>query len=307
MTTGALIVAAGMSSRMGEFKPMLNIGSISIAQRIVANFKQSGIEKIVMVTGYNALELERHLSKNGIVFLRNEQYETTQMFDSAKIGLDYLKDKVDNILFTPVDIPLFNATTINKILSSNGKLVCPVCNGEEGHPILISSGIVQNILQYNGNNGLKGAMESCGVKIEKIEVDDIGILRDADTPDDYSELIRLHNSGLMRSEVFVSISKEIPFFTEQMADLLELIDDSKSVRDACTKLQMSYSKGWNIIKTLESQLSKSLIERTQGGSHGGQSCLTEYGKSFLKKYRDFSHDVREYANSQFGKYFNGKE
>ena len=35
MKIAALIVAAGMSSRMGEFKPMLSIGSISIAQRVV--------------------------------------------------------------------------------------------------------------------------------------------------------------------------------------------------------------------------------------------------------------------------------
>ena len=40
MQTAALIVAAGMSSRMGDFKPMLNIGSISIAQRVVATFQQ---------------------------------------------------------------------------------------------------------------------------------------------------------------------------------------------------------------------------------------------------------------------------
>ena len=51
MQTAALIVAAGMSSRMGDFKPMLNIGSISIAQRVVATFQQAGVDKIVMVTG----------------------------------------------------------------------------------------------------------------------------------------------------------------------------------------------------------------------------------------------------------------
>ena len=104
MQFGALIVAAGMSSRMGEFKPMLNIGSISIAQRIVATLRQSGVTRIVMVTGHNAWELEHHLANNGLIFLRNEQYRTTQMFDSAKIGLEYLKDKCDGILFTPVDI-----------------------------------------------------------------------------------------------------------------------------------------------------------------------------------------------------------
>ena len=67
MTDAALIVAAGMSSRMGDFKPMLNIGSISIAQRVVATFQQAGVEKIVMITGYNAIQLEKHLSGLGIV------------------------------------------------------------------------------------------------------------------------------------------------------------------------------------------------------------------------------------------------
>ena len=94
MINAALIVAAGMSSRMGDFKPMLNIGSISIAQRVVATFQQAGVDKIVMITGYNATMLERHLSGNGIVFLRNEEYRSTQMFDSVCIGLHYLRDKM---------------------------------------------------------------------------------------------------------------------------------------------------------------------------------------------------------------------
>ena len=96
MQTGALIVAAGKSSRMGDFKPMLQLGSISIAQRVINNFRQAGISKIVVVTGYNADALERHLASNHVIFLRNEDYETTHMFDSVRIGLEYLKDKVDN-------------------------------------------------------------------------------------------------------------------------------------------------------------------------------------------------------------------
>ena len=49
MQTGALIVAAGKSSRMGDFKPMLQLGSISIAQRVINNFRQAGISKVVVV------------------------------------------------------------------------------------------------------------------------------------------------------------------------------------------------------------------------------------------------------------------
>ena len=48
MQTGALIVAAGKSSRMGDFKPMLQLGSISIAQRVINNFRQAGISKVVV-------------------------------------------------------------------------------------------------------------------------------------------------------------------------------------------------------------------------------------------------------------------
>ena len=105
MQTGALIVAAGKSSRMGDFKPMLQLGSISIAQRVINNFRQAGISKIVVVTGYRADVLECHLASNNVIFLRNEDYENTHMFDSVRIGLEYLKGKVDTVLFTPVDRP----------------------------------------------------------------------------------------------------------------------------------------------------------------------------------------------------------
>ena len=80
MQTGALIVAAGKSSRMGDFKPMLQLGSISIAQRVINNFRQAGISKVVVVTGYHADVLECHLASNNVVFLRNENYANTHMF-----------------------------------------------------------------------------------------------------------------------------------------------------------------------------------------------------------------------------------
>ena len=42
METGAVVVAAGMSSRMGEVKPMLCIGSIPLAQRVISTLRQAG-------------------------------------------------------------------------------------------------------------------------------------------------------------------------------------------------------------------------------------------------------------------------
>ena len=305
MQIGALIVAAGMSSRMGEFKPLLSIGSISVAQRIIATLSQSGVSKIVMVTGYNATVLERHLAGNGIIFLRNEEYETTQMFDSVKIGLRYLQDKCGKILFTPVDVPLFTAKTVKTILDSGASLACPMCEGKQGHPIMISNDLIPEILKDCGEQGLKGAMDRCSAPLLRIDVDDPGTIHDADTPEDFSQLVEYHNSQLVRPVVSVSLSKEKPFFDSKIAMLLMLIDETKSVRAAGQRMQLSYSSCWNIIRTLESQLSYSLIERSQGGAGGSTSVLTERGKLLLQRYTTYEQKLKEQASALYDTYFGG--
>ena len=118
MQLGALITAAGAGEREGEFTPMANIGSISVAQRVVGTLRQAGAARIVMVTGCNAQELERSLAGQGLIFLRNEDYARTEMLDSVKIGLRYLAGKCDAVLFTPVDIPLFTAETVRALAAS---------------------------------------------------------------------------------------------------------------------------------------------------------------------------------------------
>lgn len=303
MQTGAVIVAAGMSSRMGDFKPMLNIGSISIAQRVVATFQQAGIEKIVMVTGFNATALEKHLANNGIVFLRNEEYEHTQMFDSAKIGLEYMQDKCDRVLFTPVDIPLFTAATVHSLLERGADLACPVCQGQTGHPILIASHLIEAILKDEGEGGLRGALDRCGAAMREIPVADQGILHDADTPQDFKALLRYHNEQLVRPVISVELAREKPFFDSRVAMLLELVEETQSVRTACARMQMSYSSGWNLIRRLESQLNMSLVERSQGGAGGGKSSLTAEGKRLTEAYRSYSSAVKDAAAELYEQYF----
>lgn len=305
MQIGALIVAAGMSTRMGEFKPMLSIGSISVAQRVIATLSQAGVSKIVMVTGYNATILERHLAGNGIIFLRNNDYENTQMFDSVKIGLRYLQDKCDKVLFTPVDVPLFTAKTVKSILDSGGPLAVPMCEGQQGHPILIANELIPEILNDCGEMGLKGAMDRCSVPLLRVNVDDPGTIHDADTPEDFSQLVEYHNSQLVRPVISVSLNKEKPFFDSKIAMLLMLIDETKSVRAAGQRMQLSYSSCWNMIRTLESQLNYTLIERTQGGAGGSTSVLTDRGKEFLERYNAYEKCLKKQANTLYNQYFGG--
>lgn len=195
MNCGAVIVAAGLSSRMGEFKPLLQIGSQSVVQHVISAFSQAGIQQIAIVTGHNASVLTEHLAALDVSVLHNEHYRTTQMFDSAKIGLSYLKETCDCVLFTPVDIPLFSPCTVQKLIASGAELASPLCRGKQGHPLMLSSRLIDAILKDSGEGGLKGAVARLNIPMTHVEVDDPGILYDADTPEEFQALLEQYRSS----------------------------------------------------------------------------------------------------------------
>jgi len=305
MTTGAVIAAAGMPSQPGQFKPMLNIGAISISQRIITTFRHAGVSKIVMVTGYNAHALEHHLAKYRVIFIRNENYRETQMIASAKIGLGYLAGKCDRVLFTPVDIPLFTRKTVERLLSSRAELACPVYRGRPGHPVLLSAAVIEKVLADTGEGGLREALSRSGFRSERIEVDDAGILHDAESQEDRHALLEYHNYQSIRPVAEVSLAKERPFFDAKTAMLLALIGETASVMEACRRMKLSYSSGWNIINSLEAQLGFPIVRRRQGGLKGGKSELTPEGHLLLQRYEHFLADVGTEVEKLFGKHFSG--
>jgi len=193
MRAGAIITAAGKSSRMGTFKPLLKIGGITAAERVIHSFHDAGINDIVVITGKNAEDLEKRLSYLNVVFHKNEMYEQNEMLDSIKIGLNHIKDKCDKILITPVDVPLFTSDTVKKLLMSEANVSIPVNSDKTGHPIMINTDAAGEILKYDGYGGLKGAIVSLSMEVEHIEVNDSGILYDMDTQADYSGIVELYN------------------------------------------------------------------------------------------------------------------
>lgn len=303
MKTGAVVVAAGMSSRMNDFKPMMKIGSITTIQRVIATFQQAGIDLIVVITGFNSKILEKHLAKDNVICLHNKEYETTEMFDSAKIGLQYLMDKCDQVLFTPADIPLFSVYTVKQLMAAEAQLAKPVCKGKGGHPLLINTKIIPSILAYDGSGGLKNALLETGVKLERIEVKDEGILFDADTQEDFKELLKHHNEHMLRPKIKLLLAKEDEFLDQKAAMLLRLIHETSSVRLSSERLNISYRKAWSLLNNMEEQLGFSVVTRHQGGAEGGYSELTEEGKDLLTRYMNFIKEAEQAVLKVYVKIF----
>lgn len=193
MKTGAVIVAAGMSSRMHAFKPMLRLRGSTVIKTAISTLRSAGVGEIAVVTGNHAGILTEHLSSAGVACLYNGKYKTTEMFDSAKLGLDFLKDRCDRIFFLPGDVPLFSKHSLafmaDDMDRTGCKILLPVYGGKMGHPILINSSAVEFLLGYQGAGGLKGAIDSFGGSRKTVELDDEGMVLDADRPEDYERLL----------------------------------------------------------------------------------------------------------------------
>ena len=136
MKIGGLIVAAGLSSRMGAFKPMLPLKGETILRRGVLTMLEAGCDPVAVVTGHRAEELHESLSDLPVTCLYNPEYARSQMLDSVKLGLQWLVDQCDQVLFSPGDVCLYREETVRVLVNRKSLFAQPVYQGQPGHPVL---------------------------------------------------------------------------------------------------------------------------------------------------------------------------
>lgn len=189
----AVILAAGFSSRMGDFKPLMDLAGQSVLAHCVRNFRDAGVRDILVVTGHRAPEVQAEVEKLGVLSMQNARHELG-MFSSVCVAVAGLFELshlagLDAFFILPVDIPLVRPATIAALIEAyEGRVAYPCFEGERGHPPLIPAGLIPEILGHDGHGGLKSLLETCPAV--DVPVWDRGILLDADTPDDFSGLVR---------------------------------------------------------------------------------------------------------------------
>lgn len=87
----------------------------------------------------------------------------------------------------------------------------------------------------------------------------------------------------IKSRIWVESSQGI-FLGEGRIRLLRAIEQEGSLSKAAKSMNMSYKKAWNLIDAINKSAPKAIVETSTGGSGGGGTLLTKYGK---KKMEDF--------------------
>lgn len=298
-SVGGIIAAASKK----KAKPLRRTGEIPAVRRIVLSMQQAGVFPIVVVTGVDEDEIRYQLSKDHVIFLANENPEQTQLFDSAKMGFRYLHNKCQKMLFTPVNAPMFMPQTISKLCQAQGCAVTPSYRGKGGHPVLISNDAVEEILRYDGQEGLRGALRQMEERHEYIEVEDDGILLLNQKEEFGQKQIFKHNQALLHPSVQIRLGNEQIFFDNRLKLLMFLIADVNNVKKACELMAISKGKAWNMINNLEKQLGYPVVERQQGGKQGGCTLLTPQGQDFLMKWQKYEEKVYQLSQENFVQIF----
>lgn len=189
----AIIPCAGLSTRMGRFKPLLPIGGQPIIARVIETVVSANPEEIFVVVGHRADELASIVKRAGAQVLRNQDF-ANGMFSSVQVGVKHLGDRCDAFIFLPADIPLVRPATLRRLAAIRrrqpGRLLYPVFLGRRGHPPVIPSDLIPSILETPGDGGLRAILSNHEDRALEIPVGDENILFDVDHPRDYDEAIK---------------------------------------------------------------------------------------------------------------------
>ena len=103
----------------------------------------------------------------------------------------------------------------------------------------------------------------------------------------------------------VRLYREDKVFGPGVAELLETVRDTRSLRSAAMKMDMAYSKAWKVIKAAEKGLGFPLLDTITGGRQGGGATLTPEAETLLARFRAFEAECRQAVDGAYQKHLSG--
>jgi len=188
---GAVILAAGTSSRMGEAKQLLRLGETTLLDQVTENVRGSRVDEIVLVLGHEAEAIKQSIATKSLKVVVNDSY-SQGMGTSLRTGLSGLSSGVDAALIVLADQPFVRSATFDQIIDqyrqTSAQIVIPTYKGFRGNPVLLDRSVFSEVMALPGDIGCRAIFGNHLEGIVKVPVEDVGILLDLDSKDDVARL-----------------------------------------------------------------------------------------------------------------------
>ena len=178
----AVILAAGVSRRYGTDKRLVEIDDEPMLLRAITPFVANVSRVVVSIRPKDPI---RSLLPTDIEYVEAKE---------AHLGMGHsLATAVSHLSTEPwllvglADMPWIQSATIARLVEAmqctNKGIVRPVCAGTPGHPVGFTRDFFDELTSLTGDTGARELIWRYKNHITAVEVSDLGILKDIDTPD----------------------------------------------------------------------------------------------------------------------------
>jgi molybdenum cofactor cytidylyltransferase len=195
MMLSAIVLAAGMSTRMGQNKLLLVFKGKPLIARAVDTLLASEIDEVIVVLGNEADKLREKLHGRKVRLIENPDFREG-LGSSVRVGVTAVSRQAEGIMVYLADQPLLEPADVNRILGAfaqakeAGKsIVVPFFDKQRGNPVLLDTSYRDAILGVVGDVGCKGVIKRYPDQVFVVQMESDHVIRDMDTIEEYEAVL----------------------------------------------------------------------------------------------------------------------
>ena len=188
-----ILLAAGLSSRMGEPKQLLPFGESTIVETVVDSMLGAKFNEVIVVVGHCATEIRAQLRTRPVKIVFNPDYREG-MLTSAQAGIRELQES-DAFALMLVDQPFITSELIDRVVDgyvqTDKGITLPSYNYKRGHPVIFDRRYTDEVLGLDvESGGVRTLFKKNSDDIHYVPVDTDRVLRDIDYREDYERALK---------------------------------------------------------------------------------------------------------------------
>jgi molybdenum cofactor cytidylyltransferase len=189
----AVVLAAGVSSRMGEPKLLLPYNHHTILEETLDQVLGAGYDETVVVIGSEREQLQELLTERPVRIAFNLNYRAG-LAGSIKAGVSSLDATCDAFAIVLGDQPQITTKTHQLVQASFRKqkkgICAPVCDGQIGHPVIFGIDYKTKMYALQGDKGARQLIEANRADLAEFPLKAPEILTSINTKKDYDKLVK---------------------------------------------------------------------------------------------------------------------
>ena len=186
-----VVPSAGVSSRMGRPKALLDADGDPFVVRAVRSLLEGGCDPVIVVVRNVEGPIAELARGAGARVIPNPD-PSAGPISSIRAALDHVSDAAPGIVVLHVDHPRVRATTVAALIRAArlwpNRIILPRWGGRHGHPPLFPAALLDELRDPRLEGGARTVVHRHGERVVEVEVDDPGILQDIDDPDRYRDV-----------------------------------------------------------------------------------------------------------------------